>query len=233
MEDDTTSDARANGYTTALHQPQARKPIDARLTRALGEDVQFLAATASGLSSERTTPAPPEDAPLSVKATSAARQENRRKAKQQRMFPSIDFQERLSYFDPKSSYSNFRGFFVLFWIGLAIMVITTMLRSLKETGTVLNFKQWPLFVRNMDELGLSDALMCASTAVSLSLNKAFVKNGGIMRWNKTGMVLQSLYQAGWLWFWVAWPFLRNWTWTAQVGQVLHADWCNDAIAKTS
>ncbi|RMD39772.1 hypothetical protein DV735_g5352, partial [Chaetothyriales sp. CBS 134920] len=52
-----------------------------------------------------------------------------------RLFHSINYTPRVSHFDPASEYSNFRGFFVLFWIGLSIMVVTTALRNIKETGS--------------------------------------------------------------------------------------------------
>jgi sterol O-acyltransferase len=35
------------------------------------------------------------------------------------------------------------------------------------------------------------------------------------------MVIQSVYQAAWLWLWIALPFVRDWTWTAQVFFTLH------------
>ncbi|USW47762.1 Putative membrane bound O-acyl transferase, MBOAT [Septoria linicola] len=118
-----------------IHQPRARRIMDPRLARAFHDEVTSspLSPT-SGVASGPGTPAPPEDVPLSVKATSAARKHVRRKTKQQRLSPSIEYEHRVSYFDPNSSYSNFRGFFVLFWIGLAIMILTTMLRNLKETN---------------------------------------------------------------------------------------------------
>jgi sterol O-acyltransferase len=167
-----------------------------------------------------STPAPPDDAPPSVKATSAARRELRKKTKG-RLFPTVEYTHRLSYFDPNSDYSNFRGFFVLFWIGLAIMVITSMLRNLRETGHMLNFKQWPLFTENIWELAASDLLMAATTGVNIPLNLMYKNSRGWLRWNRGGIVVQSVVQAIWLYVWIAWPFARDWTWTAQVFFTLH------------
>ncbi|KAK3713047.1 Sterol O-acyltransferase 2 (Sterol-ester synthase 2) [Vermiconidia calcicola] len=210
----------ANGHADAIHQPRARKPANARVTRAYNEDMR---PSLSKIPSERTpggTPAPPDDAPPSVKATSAARRELRQKSR--RMFPTIEYQSRVSYFDPNSNYSNFRGFFVLFWIGLAIMCITSMLRSLRETGAMLSFRQWPLFTENLWELAGSDLCMCASTGVDLPLQLLYKNSKGFLRWKKGGILLQSLVQAIWLYVWIAWPFARDWTWTAQVFFTLHA-----------
>ena len=199
-------------------QPRARKPVNGHLARASHGELHGTLSIP-----ERTplgTPAPPDDAPPSVKATSAARAELRKKSKG-RMFPTIDYEARVSHFDPQSTYSNFRGFFVLFWIGLAIMVVTTMLRRLRETGSVLGFRQWPLFVENIWELAMSDVLMCASTGLDLPLHLLYKKNRGWLRWNRGGVLLQSAVQAVWLYLWVAWPFARDWTWTAQVFFTLH------------
>ena len=209
----------ANGTQNGIHQPRARKPVSPELARAYNEEFKRPRIAVP----ERTpvsTPAPPDDAPPSVKATSAARRELRRKSKA-RLFPTVEYQERVSYFDPKSDYSDFRGFFVLFWVGLAIMVITSMLRNLKETGALLNFKQWPLFTKNIWELAASDLLMCASTGLDLPLHFLYKNSRGWLRWKKGGMAVQSIIQAVWLYFWVAWPFAWDWTWTAQVFFTLH------------
>lgn len=144
----------------------------------------------------------------------------RRQIRAQHKFPTIKYSPRVSHFDPKSDHRDFRGFFVLFWIGLAIMVITTMLRNIIETGYPVQFRQWDLFTENFWELGLSDLAMVISTALSLPLQKLYM-TGDVLRWSKGGMAMQSLFQAIWLSFWVYWPYLRNWTWTAHVYFVLH------------
>jgi sterol O-acyltransferase len=156
-------------------------------------------------SSGRTTPIP-ADAPPSVQVISSARRQIRAQQKQ-RMFPSIEYKDRVSHFDPDSDYHDFRGFFVLFWIGLAIMVLTAMLRNLTETGYPLQMKQWGLFKEKIWELGLVDGAMVGSTMISLPLQKLF-KGTGALRWSKLGMPFQSLYQAIWLAFWTTYPFIR-------------------------
>lgn len=145
------------------------------------------------------TPVPP-DAPPSVKATSSARKQVR--AEHKRRFPRIDYTSRVSHFDPKSDYTNFRGFFVLFWIGLAIMVITAALRNLKETGYLLSFKQRRLFTKNIWELAVVDLAMVGSTALSLPMHKVFKNSKGLLKWSRGGMAAQSLFQAVWLVQWV-------------------------------
>lgn len=204
--------------SNGIHQPIPRKPALSSLAHSRADIIKSEELPVP----ERTpsqTPAPPEDAPPSVKATSEARKQLR--AKRKRMFPTVDYQERVSYFDPKSDYSNFRGFFVLFWVGLAIMVITSMLRNYKETGNLFNFKQWPLFTANVWELAPLDLLMCASTGVNLPLNMLYTNSSGWLAWNKGGRIVQSIVQSIWLWVWISYPFARDWSWTAQVFFTLH------------
>jgi hypothetical protein len=124
------------------------------------------------------------------------------------MFPTIDYVDRVSHFDPNSDYHDFRGFFVLFWIGLAIMVLTSMLRNLTETGYPFQIRQWALFKEKVIELGLVDGAMVSSTALSLLLQRQFLREGSL-RWNANGLVIQSIFQAIWLAFWTTYAGLDS------------------------
>lgn len=143
------------------------------------------------------------------------RAENRR-----RLFPTIEYASRVSHFDPNSDYRDFQGFYVLFWIGLAIMAITTMLRNIKDTGYPMRVEIWQLFTVKVWELALADGMMVGSTALSLPLQRLFRSRAGI-RWKNGGMVIQSIYQTLWFALWVTIPFQFQWTWTAQVFLTLH------------
>lgn len=101
------------------------------------------------------------------------------------------------------------------------MVITTMLRHLKEYGLPLLISQWTLFTENIWELLVSEGFLAASTVLCLPLHLLYAKSKGPFRWHYGGMGVQVLFQSVWLSFWVVWPFLRNWTWTAQVFFTLH------------
>lgn len=112
-----------------------------------------------------------------------------------------------------------------------------MIRNFKEMGTPIVISQWSLFTENIWELAVSDLLMAASAMISLPLHKLYMRSNGILRWGKGGMALQTLFQGAWLAYWVGycisealpassadlnrWPFVRTWTWTAQVFFTLH------------
>ncbi|KAI9679867.1 MAG: hypothetical protein M1817_004881 [Caeruleum heppii] len=208
----------ANADHDHILRPRPTKPLNAQLLRAHGSDGTMKpSGTHSETSSGRSTPLPP-DAPPSQRSISYVRRQVR--AQPKRLFPTIDYAARVSHFDRNSDYRDFRGFFSLFWIGLAIMVITTMLRNVKDTGHPLRRQIWSLLTEKVWQLGLSDLAMVASTGVSLPLQLWVRRNG--LRWSRGGMAIQSLYQLAWLVFWVAWPFLQDWAWTAQVYFTLHA-----------
>ncbi|KAI0016033.1 MBOAT-domain-containing protein [Xylariomycetidae sp. FL0641] len=176
-------------------------------------------ASVSGMTSGRSTPIP-ENAPASTKALSTARKQARAEQRR-RLFPTIEYASRVSHFDPASEYRDFHGFFNLFWIGLAIMGITSMLRNYKDTGYPFRVQIWTLFTVKLWHLAIADFLMVASTLVSFPLHKEFRKSQGAMTWKAGGMAIQSIYQVVWLAFWVAVPFILQWTWTAQVFLLLH------------
>lgn len=142
-----------------------------------------------------------EDAPPSVKSLSSARKEARAQGKHQ-SFYKIKYEPRLSHFDPNSDNHDFKGFFVLFWISLAIMVVTTVLRNIRDTGSPLQVQVWSLFTPNVVQLAFSDLAMVLSTGITLPLHRAIRSSKGLFRWSRGGMVVQSIYQSVWLIFWV-------------------------------
>ncbi|KAJ6036629.1 Sterol O-acyltransferase [Penicillium herquei] len=167
--------------------------------------------------SGRSTPVP-EDAPPSAHSISTARKQVRAR---NRLFYTIDYVPRVSHFDPDSDYHNFRGFFILFWISLVIMVVTTVLRNIKDTGYPLRVQVWSLLSANVWELGLSDAAMVVSSCLVLPLHRIYRSGPRWLQWSHGGMVVQSIGEAIWLAVWINWPFMRLWTWTAQVFFTLH------------
>jgi len=223
----STSADISDGAGDHVARPRARKPLHSQLSQISNASETNGAlelpgnghATAS--TSGRSTPVP-LDAPPSVKSLSTARKQARAEQRR-RLFPTIEFASRVSHFDPNSDYRDFHGFFNLFWIGLAIMAITSMLRNIKDTGYPLRVEIWSLFTVKLWHLAIADFLMVATTAVSLPLHRIFraAPVGGSLTWAKGGMSIMSIYQVLWLAFWIAVPFLLDWTWTSQVFFLLH------------
>ncbi|KAJ5679006.1 Sterol O-acyltransferase ACAT/DAG/ARE [Penicillium macrosclerotiorum] len=203
----------------APHEPATVRPravpiqADPKSDMTLNPPVDKLVLDTSG----RSTPVP-EDAPPSAHSISTARKQVRAR---NRLFYTIDYVPRVSHFDPESDYHNFRGFFTLFWISLVIMVVTTVLRNIKDTGSPLRVRVWSLLSANVFELGLSDLAMVVSSGLVLPLHRLYRSGPRWLRWARGGMVVQSIGEALWMMFWTNWPFMRRWTWTAQVFFTLH------------
>lgn len=137
------------------------------------------------------------------------------------MFHTINYTPRVSHFDPNSDYREFKGFFVLFWISLTIMVLTTFLRNIKDTGYPLRVQVWKLLSANVIQLAFGDGAMVLSTFLTLPLHRLFRSSAQVLRWRNGGIIMQSIFQSAWLALWVKWPFMLQWTWTAQVFFTLH------------
>ncbi|KAH6720315.1 sterol o-acyltransferas-like protein [Leptodontidium sp. MPI-SDFR-AT-0119] len=219
-----------NGHHDHILRPRAMKPGNPAVLRTLSEERLTVSSTrdgvqnenASGQTSGRSTPVP-ADAPPSVQSISSARKQVRAQQRR-RLFPTIEYASRVSHFDPNSDYRDFQGFYILFWIALTIMATTTMLRNIKDTGYPMRVEIWGLFTVKVWELALADGLMVFTTALSLPLHRLFRSRTGKslgLGWVGGGMAVQSIYQAIWFSVWVAIPFLREWTWTAQVFLILH------------
>ncbi|AEO56729.1 hypothetical protein MYCTH_2301957 [Thermothelomyces thermophilus ATCC 42464] len=225
----STSADISDGASDPFARPRARRPPHSQLSQTSNNASEVNGgietpgnghATAS--TSGCSTPVP-FDAPPSVKSLSTARKQVRAEQQRRRLFPTIEFASRVSHFDPNSDYRDFHGFFNLFWIGLAILAITSMLRNIKDTGYPLRVEIWSLFTVKLWHLAIADLLMVATTAVSLPLHRAFraAPADGPLTWAKGGMTIMSIYQVVWLAFWIAVPFLLEWTWTSQVFFLLH------------
>jgi sterol O-acyltransferase len=199
-------------------RPRPRRPGEVHKPNGHGGN-GYVDAPGSGVSSGRSTPVP-QDAPPSAQSISSARKHARAQAKA-RLFHRINYKPRVSHFDPTSEYRDFRGFFVLFWIGLSILVITAVLRNIKETGYPLRVQVYHILSKNVLALALSDAAMVGTTALSIPLQRLYRSGWTFFQWRYGGFWIQSVFQLGWLALWVEWPFLLKWTWTAQVYFALH------------
>ncbi|PSR87097.1 MBOAT, membrane-bound O-acyltransferase family-domain-containing protein [Coniella lustricola] len=223
------SSAELHDNSDGILRPRPRKPVHSQLSQLANvsgtSNGDYLdspdAGIRTGQTSGRSTPIPADALP-SVKSLSTARKQARAEQRR-RIFPTIEFATRVSHFDPNSDYRDFHGFFNLFWIGLAIMAITTMLRNIKDTGYPMRVQIWTLFTVKLWHLGLVDFAMVASASGVLPLQmyvrQAKARSG--TTWAKGGMAVQSIYQVVWLAFWIAVPFVLQWPWTSQVFFLLH------------
>lgn len=132
-----------------------------------------------------------------------------------RQFSTFDRQNSLSYDSP------FRGWFTLFWLCIALLLIRVAAKNWRTYGSVLGRNEiWNLmFERDVVVLGLTDGVMCAATLFGFVLQKAVV--AGYLTWEGPGYIIEHLWQASYLGAVLYWTIYRDWPWTHTIFTVLH------------
>ena len=134
------------------------------------------------------------------------------------------FTRRFSTFDrqnPSNYESPFFGFFTLFWLGMAGMLLQVAAKNWRAHGSILGqneiFKL--MFSKDLFVLGVTDGVLCGSTAFGLMLHKLIAK--GWLTWGGSGYIIENLWQMFYIGAFVGWTFYRDWPWTHTVFLVLH------------
>lgn len=132
-----------------------------------------------------------------------------------RQFTTFDRQ------NPRGSQSPFHGFFTLFWLAMALSVVKIAAQNYKSFGSVFGRAEiLHLMVdRDLVVMLATDGLMCLSTVLCLYLQKVIAKE--YLNWDRSGWIIQSLWE---IFFtvtviWVS--FYREWSWTHTVFIVMH------------
>jgi len=139
-------------------------------------------------------------------------------------FRDLVFTRQFTAFDrqnPATAETPFFGFFTLFWICIGWSLIQVGMRNWREYGNVLGQNQVMrmMFSHDVYVLGITDGVMCASTAVTYLLQLLVFK--GYISWSKTGWILQNLWQSAYLGGVVGWAYFREWPWTHTIFAALH------------
>ncbi|THW07688.1 acyl-CoA/sterol acyltransferase [Aureobasidium pullulans] len=132
-----------------------------------------------------------------------------------RQFTTFDRQ------NPLSAESPFHGFFTLFWLAMVLMFLKVSAYNWKEHGSIFGgnevFKI--MFGHDVLVLGFTDAAMVFSSALGFLLQKAIVNN--YISWNRSGWIIQNIWQTFFLGSVVWWMFYREWPWSHTIFMVLH------------
>ncbi|KAI9668439.1 MAG: acyl-CoA/sterol acyltransferase [Alyxoria varia] len=134
------------------------------------------------------------------------------------------FTRRFTQFDrqnPSNTESPFYGFFTLFWLVMAGMLLRVAAYNYKIYGSILGSNEVLklMFSHDVIVLGLTDGVMCASTAFGLALQKLIAK--GYFNWRTSGYIIESVWQAIYVFGFIGWTFYREWPWTHTIFTVLH------------
>lgn len=158
-------------------------------------------------------------------------------------FRDLEFTRQLSTFDrqnPTFHASQFHGFFTLFWLGVALLILKVAANNWRVYGTIWGKNEIVRLMLRKDVLvlGLSDFAVCWSTLVCLGLQRLILR--GYLRWSGLGWVLQNvgdiivlarytvakyrgwqIWQTTYLGVSLWWTYHRDWPWTHTVFMVLH------------
>lgn len=114
---------------------------------------------------------------------------------QRSRFRDLVFTRQFTAFDrnnPASAASPFHGFFTLFWLSIALMLMKLAASNWKAYGSIFGPNEILTMMLHRDVLvlALTDGLMCAGTAFCLVLQKAIVAN--YLSWNRSGWIIQNV-----------------------------------------
>ncbi|EFY93018.1 hypothetical protein MAC_00801 [Metarhizium acridum CQMa 102] len=145
-------------------------------------------------------------------------------AKQKRKFRDHFFTHQFSAFDPHNSAaanSPFHGFYTLFWLAVALFVLKISVNNWRAYGTPLGSNEImkTMFHRDVIVLLLSDGIMCGLTGVSWLIQKLVYHR--VVDWDRSGWIVQNIWQTLFITGIIAWTHVRDWPWTHTVFFVLH------------
>ncbi len=139
-------------------------------------------------------------------------------------FRDLVFTRKFSTFDRQNeaaANSPFHGFFTLFWMAVFLFVVKIGAENWKKHGSPLGTNEIMkiMFRRDVIVLLFSDGVMCGLTGVSWLLQKAVF--AGYINWDRSGWVIQNLWQTVYIGGVVGLTLLRDWDWPATVYFVMH------------
>ncbi|WYZ42038.1 hypothetical protein EsH8_V_000933 [Colletotrichum jinshuiense] len=139
-------------------------------------------------------------------------------------FSDLVFTRQFSTFDrqnEQTANSPFHGFYTLFWLSVAIFVLKIGAANWKATGSPLGTNEImkTMFRRDVVVLLASDGVMCGITGVSWVLQRLVF--GGHLDWDRSGWIIQNIWQSLFIGGVVGLTLIRDWPWTHTVFFVLH------------
>jgi sterol O-acyltransferase len=132
------------------------------------------------------------------------------------------FQPQGSRLDPETlmrQQSEFRGFFVFFWLGLAVFMVQQMLATYRNEGTIFRLDLIPIMSRDLLVFGLTDLAMLTFTLAALWTHKLIITLN-LPLW--LGHIIKHALQTFLVLGSVAWTFKRDWPWPQTGTFCLHS-----------
>ncbi|KAL7622939.1 Sterol O-acyltransferase 2 (Sterol-ester synthase 2) [Parahypoxylon ruwenzoriense] len=155
---------------------------------------------------------------------SSTKEKGKKSPSRREKFRDMVFTRQFSAFDRQNqdaANSPFHGFYVLFWIAVTILIVKMAAENWRKTGNPLGTNEImkAMFRRDVVVLLLSDGIMCGLTGVSYAIQRLVFLQ--YMDWDRTGWILQNIWQTLFIAGVVGLTLLRDWPWTHTVFFVLH------------
>ncbi|MCJ1389817.1 acyl-CoA/sterol acyltransferase [Xylographa bjoerkii] len=139
-------------------------------------------------------------------------------------FSDLIFTKQFTAFDrqnPASASSPFHGFFTMFWLGIFLLLVKLAADNWRAYGNILGPSELleMMFDREVFVMGVTDIVLCCSTVFCLVLQKAIL--AGYSSWNKSGWIIQNIWQTTYIGAFVGWSVYRDWPWSHSFFILIH------------
>ncbi|KAI5776822.1 MBOAT, membrane-bound O-acyltransferase family-domain-containing protein [Geopyxis carbonaria] len=169
-----------------------------------------------------------EDLRTLLEAQMAERKANSgddKKPTRRRRFGDLVFTQRFSAFDranPENAKSPYHGFFVLIWLGVFILMLKTAAENYRARGRIFDIDILAIMFEpnQLTDCLLTDTVIFyGCTLWCVPLQRAVAS--GKLSWNRSGWILQTVWQALYLGGVIGYILYKDWRWIQSVFIVLH------------
>lgn len=125
--------------------------------------------------------------------------------------------------DPEFKNSQFFGCYVLFWLATAFLMLNNLVHAYIDNDVPFyNTPIMQILKRDLFKVAVTDLAMYLSTYFAFWVQ--FLCKNGVISWQKTGWLLQTIYDYIFLHFWLTFasPYVANYPWIARVFLLLHS-----------
>ncbi|KAK8042182.1 MBOAT family protein [Apiospora rasikravindrae] len=152
------------------------------------------------------------------------REEEKKNPGRREKLRDMVFTRQFSTFDRQNetaANSVFHGFYTLFWISVAFLILKMGADNWRKTGSPLGTNEIMrnMFRRDVIVLLVSDGVMCGLTGFDWVLQR--LVHAHYIRWDKSGWIIQNVWQSLFIAGVIGFPLIRDWPWTHTVFFVLH------------
>lgn len=147
--------------------------------------------------------------------------EEKKVKKRKYRFKNLSHRHQASILDMQSSkQSTFFGFYTLFWLTVAVVIVRTTVHNYVKFRQLLGTNIVNILQRDLIPIALTDLLMYLLTYFVVLLQYA-IKHGYIS-WNRSGWIIENVWQTFYLFFFLWFADYMDFPWIGSVFLLLHS-----------